>query len=88
MGVAARPQGDDGLEEALGLVLKWSLVTYEQSIQRENELEPQKPRQPGVKREAAGKTCTSEKEFLEEISVHFYFRPEVFEDMLERKMGF
>lgn len=41
-----------------------------------------------MKREAAGETCASEKEFLEEISVHFYFRPEVFEDVLERKMGF
>lgn len=61
------------------------VLSHQGTIERENKLKPQRRRELGVKREAAGETCASEKEFLEEISVHFYFRPEVFEDMLERK---
>ena len=42
----------------------------------------------GLKKQAAAKAYTSEKEFLEKLSLHFYFRPEIFEDVLERKMDF
>lgn len=40
------------------------------------------------RKEVAGKACTSEKKFLKEIFLHFYFRSEVLENMIERKMGF
>lgn len=58
------------------------------AIEGDNKLEQQKPRYLGAQREAAGKACPSEKEYLEEISLHFYFRTEVFEDILARKMDF
>lgn len=40
------------------------------------------------RKEVADRACTSEKEFLEEISLHFCFRPKVLENMLERKTDF
>ena len=62
------------------------LISHLGAIERDNELRHQEPRQPagGARKVVAGKACTSKKEFLEEISLHFYFRPEVFESMLER----
>lgn len=42
----------------------------------------------GGEREEADKACISENKLLEDISLYFYFQPEVFENMLEKKMDF
>lgn len=42
----------------------------------------------GLKKQTAAKAYTSEKEFLGKLSLRFFFRPEIFEDVLEGKNRF
>ena len=79
--VLQKSKDDSGQEEVHGMVLRWTLVIWEQLKEVNNWSETNqdnwglenKTKNPT---QAEAKAYTSEKEFWKKLSLHFYFRPE------------
>ena len=79
--VLQKSKDDSGQEEVHGMVLRWTLVIWEQlkevnnwsKTNQDNWGLENKTKNPT---QAEAKAYTSEKEFWKKLSLHFYFRPE------------